>query len=51
MNNCCRDEYSEIKMELEEKTEALEVLKSENTALKAQVEEMTNEVKNVEEKS
>ncbi|GLT28102.1 hypothetical protein SLA2020_030580 [Shorea laevis] len=43
-----RDEYSQLKTDLQEKTKALELVISENTELKAQLEEMTIKAKNAE---
>jgi autophagy-related protein 16 len=44
----CRDECSQLKMDLEEKIKALELVLSENLELRAQLEEMTIKAKNAE---
>ncbi|XP_038686425.1 autophagy-related protein 16 [Tripterygium wilfordii] len=43
-----RDEFSQLKMELDEKVKAVELLVSENKELRAQLEEMTIKAKNAE---
>lgn len=48
MNKFCRDECSQSKKDLEDKIKALEVVMSENTELKAQLEQMTVRAKNAE---
>lgn len=45
---CCRDECSQLKVDLEEKIKALELVLSENLELRAQLEEMIIKAKNAE---
>lgn len=45
---CSRDECLQLKVIVEEKTKALELVMSENQELKAQLQEMTVKAKNIE---
>lgn len=49
--NCCRDECSQLTVDLEEKIKALELVVIENKEIRAQLEEMSIRAKNAEAES